>query len=96
METAIKQSFRSMMKAPQDLRSTFKGLGGHETSSYQLVAAICGTERSRSKECSIGNIEVGVYEIRGTHASSRNANDIWACTKEKVHLTALVTREESL
>ena len=96
METAIKQSFRLVMKAPQDLRSTFKEFGGHETSPYQLVAAICGAERSRSKECTIGNIEVGVYEIHGTHASSRNANDIWASTKEKEHLTALVTREEYL
>jgi hypothetical protein len=83
------------VKAPQDLRAYLEGVLGHETSLSQLVTAICGAERSRSKECSIGNVKVGVYEIHGTHASSRNANDTWAGIRKKEHLTALVTREDS-
>jgi hypothetical protein len=46
------------------------------------VADISGADRSRSKERSIGNVEVGVYEIYGMYASSRNANDTWAGTKK--------------
>jgi hypothetical protein len=57
------------------------------------VADISGGRKGHDqKERSIGNIDVGVYEIHGMHASSRNANDRGAGTK-KEHLTALVTRE---
>jgi hypothetical protein len=53
------------------------------------VAAICGRKGHDQKECSIGNIDVGIYEIHGTHASSRNVNDTWAGTQKKEHFNGV-------